>query len=299
MKQYAAGIVLYNPEIKRLKANIDSIYRQVELVYCFDNGSNNLNEVQVLLSSYSNVLLIKSPQNLGIAVALNRIGKELIKKDFKWLLALDQDTVSPINMVEEFSKFVDYKDVAIICPNVIDKRMNKNCYYDQSVTYVDYCITSGSLLNLKIFQTLNGFDEYLFVGCIDDEYSYRLILNDYKILKINYLFLDQEFGVLLPKKNAKFWIKLGDICHINKIKSLSYKRIIAPIRFYYLSRNYLYLSKKYRLYPNNNFGYCKIIYEDLSAVFRGNNKKEIIKAIIAGLKDGYKVKVKAYEIERK
>lgn len=38
MGQYAAGIVLYNPEKERLKENLDAVCEQVEKVYCYNNG---------------------------------------------------------------------------------------------------------------------------------------------------------------------------------------------------------------------------------------------------------------------
>ena len=53
----AAGIVTYNPDIQRLKANIDAITNQVYIVYCFDNGSDNINEIRRLLDAYDNVQL--------------------------------------------------------------------------------------------------------------------------------------------------------------------------------------------------------------------------------------------------
>ena len=42
----AAGIVLYNPDIDRLKKNLEVIESQVEKVFLVDNHSNNLEEVK-------------------------------------------------------------------------------------------------------------------------------------------------------------------------------------------------------------------------------------------------------------
>ena len=43
--EICAGIVSYNPDLKRLKENIDAIFPQVDEVIVFDNGSINQNEL--------------------------------------------------------------------------------------------------------------------------------------------------------------------------------------------------------------------------------------------------------------
>lgn len=48
----SAGIVLFNPDIKRLKENIDAVIVQCTHVYLVDNGSGNIDEVLELLKKY-------------------------------------------------------------------------------------------------------------------------------------------------------------------------------------------------------------------------------------------------------
>ena len=42
MESYAAGIVLYNPDITRLKENLDAVTPQVKKVYCFIRNGTKL-----------------------------------------------------------------------------------------------------------------------------------------------------------------------------------------------------------------------------------------------------------------
>ena len=42
----SAGIVLFNPDIKRLKENIDAVIVQCTHLYLVDNGSGNVDEVK-------------------------------------------------------------------------------------------------------------------------------------------------------------------------------------------------------------------------------------------------------------
>ena len=99
MSKVYAGVVTYNPEIKRLKENISSIQNQVTTVVIFDNGSNNVDNIQNLILGLANVVFIKSEKNLGIAAALNRLMQWGNDKGYDWMLSLDQDSVCEENFV--------------------------------------------------------------------------------------------------------------------------------------------------------------------------------------------------------
>ena len=73
--KYIAGIVLYNPDLGRLKENIESICKQVDKVILIDNGSDNIREIEDLIKEYLNCILLKNGENMGIAYALNQILK--------------------------------------------------------------------------------------------------------------------------------------------------------------------------------------------------------------------------------
>ena len=73
--KYIAGIVLYNPDLGRLKENIESICKQVDKVILIDNGSDNIREIEDLIKKYLNCILLKNGENMGIAYALNQILK--------------------------------------------------------------------------------------------------------------------------------------------------------------------------------------------------------------------------------
>ena len=49
----SAGIVIFNPDINRLKENISAVIVQCAHVYLVDNGSNNIDEVKKLLNQYN------------------------------------------------------------------------------------------------------------------------------------------------------------------------------------------------------------------------------------------------------
>mgnify|MGYP003311394843 CR=1 FL=1 len=74
-----AGIVLYNPEKKRLKENIDAIINQVDKIVLVDNGSDLTLDTKDFFGEASDkVVLIRNSENKGIAKALNQILEILI-----------------------------------------------------------------------------------------------------------------------------------------------------------------------------------------------------------------------------
>lgn len=290
--QFAAGVVLYNPELERLKENIEAIAPQVHVVYCFNNGVKNEKAIKDMLSSYSNVLIIGEGKNLGIATALNRLIEQADKDGIEWLLTLDQDSVVSCNMIEKMSSLTKNENAAIICPLVEDVRRKneKPVQSNKSIEDVDFCITSGSLMNVKTTLKVGGFDDYLFIGLVDDEICYRIKINGYRIIRNNDVVLNHELGNLIPSKHEKLWLTLGKISHCKSIEKLSYKREVSPMRLYYATRNMVYLREKYKDYTGEAYWNKRICVNSLSSYVRSGFRLNVLKAIVDGYNKG-KLKV--------
>ena len=144
MLKIYAGIVTYNPDIELLKKNINAIYNQVEEVVIIDNGSENLLKWKKELElKYVRITIISNNQNCGIAKALNQICCFGLKKSYNWVLTLDQDSISPDNLVRCMKENLD-NNIAVIAPNIIYK--NNEEYIDKSIKGcrdVEWVITSA------------------------------------------------------------------------------------------------------------------------------------------------------------
>lgn len=288
MSNYAAGIVLYNPDLKRLKQNIDAVFTQVQKVYCFDNGSKNIEEIYNLVDGYRNVILMGGGENLGIATALNKIMDQANKDMMEWVLTLDQDSVVCDKMIESLASLKSETNVLIICPIIEDIRRKNETVIAPTQTYedVDFCITSGSFLNLERLLNIGGFNDWLFIGLVDNEVCVRIKQKGYRIIRNNYVVLNHELGNLTPSRYEGVYLKVGEILHIDSIKKLSYKRTVNPMRLYYATRNMIYLNY---IYPKNRieaWSTKKLVENCISSLLRGKNKIEILKAIAKGIKDG-------------
>ncbi|MFD1851258.1 glycosyltransferase family 2 protein [Oceanobacillus bengalensis] len=277
MNKHIAGIVLYNPDIPRLQENIESIYKQVEQVILIDNGSKNIKEIKFLINRFEKLTLIENKQNKGIATALNQIVNYSMNCNFNWVLLLDQDSVSPLNIIDEFDRYTctDEK-VAIICPEINDRNSVQvsNSNNIEEYEYVKECITSGSFLNCSIWYEIGGFDEKMFIDYVDIEYCKRVIRAGFKILKVNRVELLHEIG----KRNTyKFlWLNVPTYEH-------------SAFRKYYITRNTLYFTRKYKEDENILYAYLKVIKRLIIVVLYEKDKWKKINAMYRGMRDSYKM----------
>ncbi len=298
----SAGIVLYYPNQDRLIENIRIIYCDVERIYLYNNGVST--ELLTLLSKAPKVSILGDGNNIGLATALNRIMKAALLDGNKWVITYDQDSVSDCRLIQAYRGILNTPNVAIVCPEVIDKRrkyMEKQRVY--KIESVVRCITSASCTRVEAWEDVGGFDDFLFIDLVDNDFCKRLKLKGWDILKLHDVILNQEYGNIEPKdkRTVERILKISNFIkrrfHMNylaeNIGKLSYKKNVSPFRVYYTNRNVIYLNKKFR--NHGGIGYdcyrCRSyigfqICFNLASLCRGKKKIEIFKAIVNGMKDG-------------
>lgn len=275
-----AGIVLFNPDIERLKANIESIYYQVGTLVLVDNCSKNILEIRNLIKSYSKCVLICNSENRGIAYALNQIVEEADKNGEKWCITLDQDSVCEGNLVAQYEKYSSLPNVAMLCCNIRDR----NFEYDNGVIEADTeykevktCITSGSAISVEAWKLVGGFDVVMFIDKVDTDMCYGLRESGYSIYQILFYGILHEIGVSTRKKNI-----LGkEIVIFNH----------STFRCYYIVRNHIYLARKHKKYMNTRKIYKAAYHRILIRFIFEDNKIEKFVAGIKGLIIGHTIKV--------
>ena len=272
-----AGIVLYNPDIKRLTENIKGIKNQVDKLIMVDNNSKNIKQIEDNLKEYTDIKIIKNEENKGIAYALNQILNYAYDNSYDWFITLDQDSVAKPKLVKEYLKFSNLKDIAMMTCNIEDRNFNieeneKDINSDQ-YTYITQCITSGSFNNTEILKKIGGFDEKMFIDSVDFDICATIIENNFKIIRIKYNGLLHEVG------------------HAKVIKILGREEKVynhTPFRTYYMIRNSLYFIKKHR--PKNILrANLRILKRCCLILFYQDNKVKNLKAIINGYRDSKKM----------
>ena len=272
-------IVLFNPDIERLNENIEAIHNQVERVYLINNGSRNIDDVKKIIIKYENVEIIDLKKNRGIATALNK-GCQIAKKyGFSWILTLDQDSICDSLLVNKYIQCLhNYEDIGqLTCyikdrnaSNIQDEASLKECV-------VDWCITSGSFINIEIWEKIGGFDEVLFIDGVDKDYGLALKKNGYKTLKIGYIGLLHEIGKI--SRCIKIFGKEHPIYNH------------SSFRKYYICRNNIYLARKYK---DISLGkeLLKTLCRIFLVLFYEDQKIEKFVKSIQGVIDGFKIEVR-------
>ena len=210
-----AGIVSYNPDLVRLRENLEAVTPQVDYVVVIDNGSTNVDEVTTLCSEFG-ASLVRNAENQGIAAALNQIFEHCIARlgegqDEKnlWVLTLDQDSVVMSDLIAM------YRDAGgcSLAELLISRRIASLCCFNRDVNYdnsptkigsdaknkeasqiIGRCITSANLVNAAVWREIGGFDESLFIDEVDHNFCYQLREAGYQILRINSVGFLHEIG---------------------------------------------------------------------------------------------------------
>lgn len=273
-KENICGIVVwYNPTFKDVN-NISSYINDIDYLYIFDNTVDpkiNINFFKNCENWKSKIKYISFNENKGIAFALNYIAEIALKKGYKWLLTMDQDSsFSNLSFKNYFSINKKLDNVAILGPNYDYK--NKDLKVSTLLREVELIITSGNLINLEIWKKVNGFDEKLFIDEVDHEYCYKIKKKNYKILECGNIILNHNLGKSCEK-----------IIFGKKIKYTEH----SAIRKYYIFRNSLYITN---LYPEYKKKYRKkLLKEIIKILLLEEQKYSKLKMIMIGIKD-YKKK---------
>ena len=166
-----------------------------------DNNSNNIHLIEKKYKLYKNIVIIKNHNNIGIAAALNQMMSYFQSKNYHWVVTLDQDSVCPQNLMEEYVKYIDLPDIGMISPVIVDRnRTSINELGTERYEVVDKCITSAALTNVSVWEEIGGFDELMFIDLVDFEYCKRITLNNYRIIKVNNVALLHEIGHITQHK---------------------------------------------------------------------------------------------------
>ena len=266
------GIVTYNPDIGRLKENIDAIIGQVGKVYIFDNASKNVEKIYGLIEN-TQVKLIDNCDNYGIAFALNELVKVANEDKYDWIITLDQDTICPKDIVTKMSENIGEK-VGIICPAVHYETGRKQGGKTNNVESIAACMTSGSLTNIKAIKKVGGYNNDYYIDFVDNEICMKLRINGYSVLRCN---------------TCVMFHQLGEMRSIT-IPFLGKRKVSVhnPWRLYYMTRNNYVFIRQYKEYLDIKKEWMKLIYILFNEVCLSNQKIESIQYIYKGLVDAKK-----------
>lgn len=288
--QFSWGIVIvaFNPDLIKFIPKIRSFEKETANLVIINNGED-------LDNKFEKSRLINLHKNMGIAAAQN-MGAEILKKrNVDFLFFLDQDSDVNSNYFDSMLKewFILKREdsrIGLLSPQVIDKnfhvnqnilKFNKkkmrktNFKVESSSVIADTLpISSGILLPTTIFFEIGGLNSSLFIDSVDFDL-------DLKIKNYGY--------TIYTTKNASIMHSVGKKSARSFLGRKIYPTNHPIFRIYYMSRNNIYLYRKYGkdfewlgwfVFRNLVVQMIFVLYED--------NKLKRYKSIIKGVLDGFR-----------
>ncbi len=281
------GIITFNPDMERLRQNLDIITIQCHNVVLIDNASDNIKNIIEIASEF-NTELISLEQNYGIAKALNVLMDYARDNGFDWAMSLDQDSVVSNNILSEYEKKLFLDDAAALCPkikkiNINEQNETKEC---KPIEIVNRCPTTGFFCNVEKFYKTSGYDEWMFIDYVDYDICMKLRLAGYSIYKVNTAYVLQELGNVIV--NTKL-VNLGKKMHLKKVSNMGVTFNHSPMRNYYYVRNALYYIQKYKAYIDSRSERLKVLRWELKKLLLEKNRWKTIKSIRLAIRDYKKI----------
>jgi rhamnosyltransferase len=223
-----AVVVSYNG-LEKTREAVEALRSQVGHIHIVDNGSE-AESLGVLeqLEREPGITVERLGENRGVAYALNRGVQRARQMGCTWLLTMDQDSVLDGSLVKAYGAAIE-QDPERVClaPRITTNSRGK----EAAGGVISYAITSGNLVKVSLFDPIGGYDEGFFVDGIDFDFCLRLRRAGYAVHRVPAARMQHQLGdpVDLPKGVKKYYAR-----H-------------APVRRYYMYRNFLYLAERYFL----------------------------------------------------
>jgi rhamnosyltransferase len=241
-----AAIVTYNIG-EAIHRCFDSIKAQVGHVLIVDNGSGEPTRRELdRLAAFDSVTMILNERNEGVAHAFNQAVEWARSKGFQWILTLDHDSEATPGMVDKLvSAYAalerqGIQNVGVVGANPYDVNIQHfllNGPEEDEENPLEEeieVISSGSLIALRVFDKIGLFNEDLFVYYVDTEFCIRLGQGGFRVYVCPEAVLLHKEG---SKKSHQFLWRHPNYDHYGKIAR------------YYLTRNTIYMMRRYSLAP--------------------------------------------------
>ena len=263
-------VITYNPDW----GFRDRIKRYVEIVdktIIVDNGSVQDVSQYIPEGLNKHFIIVKSPQNRGIAWGLNQGVLYAKNHGFLYLLTFDQDSLPIREILNCYADVLRHvSDVGLIGTSFTEKKaiMPSHVTYRSQKTL----ITSGTLHPVTIFDEVGLYDEQLFIDSVDFDFVLR-VKKKFHVLRVNEPLIYHELGLPVTKYG---------------ISSSNHN----AIRRYYMARKHVLICRRYlkddpMWVLKKTVMFCGSV---IKLMVVEDNIKEKTFNTIRGLKDAFKLK---------
>ncbi|MDE6793424.1 MAG: glycosyltransferase family 2 protein [Muribaculaceae bacterium] len=286
MSKISAVLVLYHPDLELLRQNLNAITPQLDRIYIIDNSpETDIGNWDGFESTHTYIPL---RCNTGIAAAQNVGIEKALQDGTEMIYFLDQDSVSPENIIEKLVLNFERLNERGIKVGAIGA-LPINCITGKSyipptssaagiegMTEVREMISSGSLIPTSALKKAGTMMEELFIDGVDHEWCWRAkARGGYRFFIVN----DCHLSHLLGQGDRRMmWWKVA---------------IPSPFRTYYLYRNIFILSRLSHVPLSFKIkNSIKLLFKIGYYPIFISPRKEYSKNIFKGIRDGIKYLIK-------
>lgn len=279
----------FHPDVE-VEENIRAMVRECGRVVVVDNGSGS--DVLSVLAAVDGVVLLSQERNIGLAAALNLGVAKMAELGCTWVVTFDQDSRPAAGMVDAlWTTHVAMPLAAMVGPQIIDKGATPHAYHwlarhpvmpfwftrvecaGSDLAEITALITSGSMIEVETWRRLGGFDDELFIDCIDTDYCLRVVRSGRRIAVAAQAVLLHRLGA---RQSRRF---LGWV-----VRPTHH----AAFRHYYMARNRVIALRRHALAVPHwaSFDLCFALYNGLRVLAFEHRKGAKLLAMILGTWDG-------------
>ncbi|OMC73879.1 hypothetical protein BK125_22945, partial [Paenibacillus odorifer] len=205
--KYVATIIFYNPDESAIK-RVETYCNNFQEVLVIDNSEESNLETALKLKKYRNCVYHKMNGNSGMSEALNYAFYFAIDKKYDFILTMDQDSIYNDKNIYNMKEYIENnydENIGIYSPNYSKLYYNKKrkkfieakpVLRENEEKYVDFCMTSGSFINVKALSKILPLDDY-FIAYVDNFLSQKLLEEKYKLLRLGNSYFAQQVGAIV------------------------------------------------------------------------------------------------------
>lgn len=171
----------FEPSERELATTAEQLAACSSVGLIFDNSVSELARRRVRLQCDSTgIMYLSDDENVGTAVALNRVVQYGLSRGADWTLYLDQDSVIAPNFAESIDGSLRFAEaspaVAIIGSQIvpIGARSVPSEELSERFQRRRFVIASGTLFRNSAVAELGGFDSEMFLDVVDHEFCMRV-----------------------------------------------------------------------------------------------------------------------------